>query len=43
MAHILIIEDDDQFRGVLLRVLSQDRHQVVLANATADGLQCSGP
>jgi CheY-like chemotaxis protein len=36
MAHILLIEDDDQYRDMLASMLRQDGHQVM---AAADGTQ----
>lgn len=36
MAHILVIEDDVQFRQMLVQMLQQDRHQVAIAG---DGIE----
>lgn len=36
MAHILIVEDDEQFRQMLTSLLSADQHRV---SAAADGVQ----
>jgi DNA-binding NtrC family response regulator len=38
MAHILIIDDDKGLGNVLVQLLTQDRHQVSVANSTTDNL-----
>jgi CheY-like chemotaxis protein len=42
MAHILLIDDDEQFRAMLAQMLSQDAHQVTLAGDGDEGLRLSG-
>lgn len=42
MAHILVIDDDEQFRAMLAQMLSQDSHQVTLAVDGEDGLRLAG-
>jgi CheY-like chemotaxis protein len=39
MAHILVIDDDEQFRTMLVQMLSQDGHQVTIATDGAEGLR----
>jgi CheY-like chemotaxis protein len=39
MAHILVIEDDAQFRQMLAQMLRQDGHQVSMAGDGAEALQ----
>lgn len=39
MAHILIIEDDEQFRTMLATMLEADRHRVSLAADGEEGLR----
>ena len=39
MAHILLIEDDEQFRAMLAQMLSLDAHQVTLACDGEEGLR----
>lgn len=41
MAHILVVDDDEQFRGMLVQMLSQDSHHVTIAHDGAEGLQLS--
>lgn len=42
MAHVLIIDDDEQFRAMLMQMLTQDRHQVMVARDGEEGLQLCG-
>jgi len=42
MAHILLIDDDDQFRAMLAQMLSQDAHQVTQAGDGEEGLRLAG-
>jgi len=39
VAHILIIEDDEQFRTMLVQMLTQDAHRVTVACDGEEGLQ----
>ncbi len=39
MAHILVIDDDEQFRGMLVQMLSKDRHRVDFAVDGEQGLR----
>jgi CheY-like chemotaxis protein len=39
MAHIVVIDDDEQFRAMLTQMLSQDGHRVSEAGDGADGLR----
>lgn len=39
MAHILVIDDDEQFRGMLAQMLTQDGHQVSVAVDGEEGLR----
>jgi CheY-like chemotaxis protein len=39
MAHILLIDDDEQFRTMLSQMLSQDHHQVTVACDGEEGLR----
>jgi CheY-like chemotaxis protein len=39
MAHILLIDDDEQFRAMLAQMLSLDHHQVTLAIDGEEGLR----
>jgi CheY-like chemotaxis protein len=39
MAHVLLIEDDAQFRGMLTQMLSRDGHRVTVACDGVDGLR----
>jgi CheY-like chemotaxis protein len=39
MAHILLIEDDEQFRAMLAQILIQDTHRVTLACDGEEGLR----
>lgn len=41
MARILVIDDDEQFRGMLVQMLAQDAHQVAVAHDGAEGLRQS--
>lgn len=41
MAHILIIDDDMGLGNVLVQLLTQDRHQVSVADSTTDNLLCA--
>ena len=41
MAHILIIDDDKGLGNALVQLLTQDRHQVSVANSTTDSLLCA--
>jgi CheY-like chemotaxis protein len=38
MAHILVIDDDEQFRTMLVQMLSQDNHRVSIAVDGEEGL-----
>ncbi len=38
MAHILVIEDDEQFREMLVKMLTQDTHKVTVAHDGEQGL-----
>ena len=38
MAHILLIDDDEQFRAMLAQMLSQDGHKVTVASDGEEGL-----
>jgi len=42
MAHILLIDDDEQFRAMLAQMLSLDAHQVSLAGDGEEGLRLAG-
>ena len=42
MAHILVIEDDDQFREMLDQMLTHDSHRVTFARDGEEGLRLSG-
>jgi len=42
MAHILLIEDDEQFRAMLTQMLSQDAHRVTAASDGDEGLRLAG-
>jgi CheY-like chemotaxis protein len=39
MAHILLIDDDEQFRAMLTQMLSADAHQVTVAGDGDEGLR----
>jgi CheY-like chemotaxis protein len=39
MSHILVIEDDEQFRAMLQQMLSQDAHRVSVACDGEEGLR----
>lgn len=39
MAHILVVDDDEQFRGMLVQMLGQDGHRLSIAHDGAVGLQ----
>ncbi|MDY7579155.1 response regulator [Herbaspirillum sp. RTI4] len=39
MAHILIVEDDIQFREMMVKMLEGDKHKVTMANDGFDALQ----
>lgn len=39
MAHILLIDDDEQFRAMLEQMLSQDGHRLTLAGDGEEGLR----
>lgn len=41
MANILVVEDDEQFRSMLVQMLTQDKHQVIAAHDGEEGLQAS--
>lgn len=41
MAHILVIDDDEQFRGMLVQMLSLDSHHVSFAHDGEEGLRMS--
>lgn len=42
MAHILIVEDDEQFREMLVQMLTNDKHRVTIAHDGEEGLRlCS--
>ncbi len=38
MAHILLIDDDDQFRDMMTQMLQQDQHKLTVAKDGAEGL-----
>jgi DNA-binding response OmpR family regulator len=40
MARILIIDDDDQFRGMLRQTLAREGHEVIEARDGGDGVAC---
>jgi CheY-like chemotaxis protein len=42
MAHILVIEDDEQFREMLVQMLSLDTHRVTVACDGDEGVRLSG-
>jgi len=42
MAHILVIDDDEQFRAMLVQMLTQDGHQVAIAADGEEGLRLIG-
>ena len=42
MAHILVIDDDEQFRAMLTQMLSQDAHRVTAAGNGEEGLRLAG-
>jgi DNA-binding NtrC family response regulator len=42
MAHILVIDDDKGLGTALVQFLTQDRHQVTVANSTTDKMLCLG-
>jgi CheY-like chemotaxis protein len=42
MTHILLIDDDEQFRVMLAQMLSLDHHQVTLAIDGEEGLRKAG-
>jgi CheY-like chemotaxis protein len=39
MAHILVIDDDEQFRSMLVQMLTRDAHLVTIAQDGEEGLQ----
>ena len=39
MTHILLIDDDEQFRAMLAQMLGKDGHRVTLAGDGAEGLR----
>lgn len=39
MAHVLVIDDDEQFRLMLVQMLTQDGHQVMIAKDGEEGLR----
>lgn len=39
MAHILVIEDDEQFRAMLLQMLTRDGHRVSVASDGEEGVR----
>ncbi len=39
MLHILVIDDDEQFSGMLVQMLSQDNYRVTLARDGEEGLE----
>jgi CheY-like chemotaxis protein len=39
MAHILLIDDDEQFRAMLAQMLKQDGHRLTLAGDGEEGLR----
>ncbi|WP_040579739.1 response regulator [Methylobacter tundripaludum] len=41
MARILVIEDDEQFREMLVQMLTQDAHRVTVAHDGEEGLRLS--
>ncbi|MDO8844837.1 response regulator [Methylicorpusculum sp.] len=41
MAHILVVEDDEQFRGMLVQMLTQDSHRVTIAHDGDEGVRLS--
>lgn len=42
MAHILVVDDDEQFRAMLTQMLTQDGHQVTVATDGEEGLRLVG-
>lgn len=42
MAHILVIDDDEQFRAMLVQMLTQDGHRVSIAVDGEEGLRLIG-
>ena len=42
MAHILLIDDDEQFRAMLAQMLNQDGHRLTLAGDGEEGLRLAG-
>lgn len=42
MAHILLIDDDEQFRAMLAQMLTRDAHQVTIACDGEEGLRLAG-
>ncbi len=42
MAHILLIDDDEQFRTMLAQMLTQDNHRVTEARDGEEGLRLLG-
>jgi CheY-like chemotaxis protein len=42
MSHILVIEDDEQFREMLVQMLTADSHRVTIARDGEEGLRLSG-
>ena len=42
MAHILLIDDDEQFRSMLAQMLKQDGHRLTLAGDGEEGLRLAG-
>jgi CheY-like chemotaxis protein len=42
MAHILVIDDDEQFRSMLVQMLTIDKHLVTIARDGEEGLALCG-
>ena len=42
MAHILLIDDDEQFRAMLSQMLNRDAHRVTIACDGEEGLRLAG-
>ena len=42
MAHILVMDDDEQFHAMMVQMLNQDGHQVSIAVDGEEGFQLTG-
>lgn len=42
MAHILLIDDDEQYRAMLTQMLTRDAHRVTIARDGEEGLRLAG-